>query len=394
MKSPIWRWLVAVAAIACASQSPANESKPIGSPADFGYQPIGTDEQGLWAEAAETERTLTNSKMLVRDEKLTAYLRSVLCREVGADRCKAARIYVVRQPFFNASMDANGMLTVFTGALLRIRNEAQLAAILGHEFVHFEARHSLAGFKSARNTASWVSWLTVISIGAGQYQDYRAAFWANHYRFSRDQEREADLRGLRDMGRSGYRTVCASQIWAGLRSEDDATATALGLRSLKDSPKGLFASHPMNAERMLYLADEASKVGVGNDFDGAKEYEAAISHLWPMLIDDQIKLNDFGGSEFLLASLATSGWSAPLLYARGELYRSRGRPIDIQQSTLYYREATGLPDAPSQAWRGLGLSLARSSDRPGAKLAIDEYLKRNPQAGDKPMLLMIAGEAQ
>jgi hypothetical protein len=388
------RRFIAVAAIAWASLSVASEPKPFGSPATHGYQPIGIDEKGIWAESDETERELKNSKLLVRDEKLTAYLNKVLCREVGSERCTAARIYVVRQPFFNASMYPNGMLTVFTGALIRFRNEAQLAAVLGHEFGHFEARHGLLGLKSRRNTASWINWLTVISIGAGQYQDYRTAFWGNHYRFSRDQERDADFRGIRDMGTAGYRTLNASQIWSGLRSEDDATATARGVKSLKDSPQGLFASHPMNAERMTYLADEAVKVGVGNDFDGTAEYEAAISHLWPMLIDDQIKLNDFGGSEFLLASLATNGWTGPLLYARGELYRARGRAADVQQSALFYRKATGMPDAPAQAWRGLGLALARDGDRPGAKPAIDEYLKRNPQAGDKPMLLMIAGEAQ
>ncbi|WP_293883870.1 M48 family metallopeptidase [Sphingomonas sp.] len=388
------RWLIAAAAIAWAGQSLASQAKPVGSPADFGYQPIGADEKGIWAQADDIERELKNSKLLVRDEKLTSYLTTVLCREVGADRCKAARIYLVREPIFNAGMYANGMLTIFTGALLRIRNEAQLAAILGHEFGHFEARHGLAGMRSQRSTASWVSWLTVVSIGAGQYQDFGTVFWANHYRFSRDQERDADFRGIQDMGRSGYRTACASQIWAGLRNEADATAIARGARSLKDSPKGLFASHPMDAERMLYLADEATKVGIGNAFDGETEYNSAISHLWPMLIDDQIKLSDFGGSEFLLASLATNGWTGPLLFARGELYRSRGSPIDIQQSAVYYREATAMPDAPALAWRGLGLSLARTGDRPGAKLAINEYLKRNPQAGDKPMLLMIAGETQ
>jgi predicted Zn-dependent protease len=389
----VGRWLLAAAAVAWVGQALASDPKPVGSPAIAGYQPMGTDEKGIWAQADENERALKNSRLVVRDEKLNDYLKSVLCREVGADRCGAARIYVVREPFFNAAMYPNGMLTIFTGSLLRIRNEAQLAAVLGHEFGHFEARHSLSDMKSRRTTASLVGWLTMMSTG-DDYQDFGTAFWANYYRFSRDQERDADRRGLRDMAKGGYRTICASQIWADLRTEAAATAAARGVRSLKDSSQGLFASHPMTSERMAELADQATKAGAGNIFDGAAEYEAAIGPYWPMLIDDQIKLNDFGGSEFLLSSLAASGWTGPLLYARGELYRARGRAGDAQQAASYYREATTKADAPALAWRGLGLALARDGDRAGAKLAINEYLTRNPLAGDKPMLMMIQGTVE
>jgi predicted Zn-dependent protease len=387
------RWLLAAASIAWVGHAAASTDKPVGSPAVAGYQPMGVDEKGIWAQADENERELKHSRLVIRDDRLNAYLTSVLCREVGSDRCGAARIYVVREPFFNASMYPNGMLTIFTGSLLRIRNEAQLAAVLGHEFGHFEARHSLSDMKSRRSTASLVGWLTMVSTG-GNYQDFSTVFWASHYRFSRDQERDADHRGLQYMAQGGYRTICASQIWADLRNEADATAVARGVRSLKDTSQGLFASHPMTSERLTDLADRATREGVGNDFDGAAEYEAAISRFWPMLIDDQIKLNDFGGSEFLLSSLAVNGWTGPLLYARGELYRARGRAGDFQQAATYYREATVKADAPAQAWRGLGLALARDSDRPGAKLAINEYLNRNPLAGDKSMLMMIQGNTE
>ena len=114
------------------------------APSVADYQPQGTDERGLWMEMEEAERTLKTSDFVIRDSALNAYVASgVLCRTVGAERCKAARVYIVRTPYFNANMAPNGMMQVWSGLLLRTRNEAQLAAVLGHEFAHFEQRHSL-----------------------------------------------------------------------------------------------------------------------------------------------------------------------------------------------------------------------------------------------------------
>jgi predicted Zn-dependent protease len=66
----------------------------------------------------------------VRDPALNAYVRSVLCK-VTDDYCRDVRVYIVDVPYFNASMAPNGAMMVWTGTLLRVRNEAQLALVLG-----------------------------------------------------------------------------------------------------------------------------------------------------------------------------------------------------------------------------------------------------------------------
>lgn len=388
MRAAIW------AAALCTTLSPAlasGEPPPTGSPVVPDYKPVGTDEQGLWAQAAEVERGLKTSKLLVRDPAANAYLRHVLCRVVGETSCASVRIYLLRDSSFNASMAPNGMMIVNTGLLLRTRDEAELAAVLGHEFTHFERRHSVADLKSARNASSWAAWLTTISIGAGAGVNFGPTLLAFHFSFSRDQEREADLQGLQRMGRSGYRAAAASEVWAHMREEQDAKAAALGVRSLRDRDRGLFASHPMNLERMNYLREAAKSAPGAEEYTGLSEYRQAFSAVWPMLIEDQIKLNDFGTSEFLLRNLAGDNWSGQLLYARGELYRFRGKPGDFEQAAGFYREATAKTDAPIMAWRGLGLALARTGDASGAKTAIGEYLRQNPDASDKMMLSMIGG---
>jgi beta-barrel assembly-enhancing protease len=374
--------LLSVSAIAAVEQ-------PTGSPSAAGYLPVGKDEQGLWAQMDEIEREFKASKLIVRNESVSQYLRSVLCRVVGDNKCGAARIYVVRSTAFNASMAPNGMMTVNTGLLLRTRNEAELAAILGHEFGHFEMRHSLSSHKSARNASGWSTWLTVLSIGVGAATDFSPLFIGGYFKFSRDQERAADYAGIGYMGARGYRTIAASNVWAQLRDEEDARALALGVKSLKDSGGGPFASHPMSIERMTYLREAARTIGSANDFDGRAEYRKAISPLWQMLIDDQIKMNEFGRSEFLLNRLADGDWSADLLVARGDLYRSRGKLGDFEQAAAFYREASLKPEAPTVALRGLGLSLLRAGDALNGKAALSEYLRLKPDAPDRAMLLMI-----
>lgn len=374
------------AGLALLSSGPAFAAPPLplGSPAAAGYQPIGKDEQGLWAEMGEAERELKASKLVVRDEALLTYLRRVLCRVT--DQCAAVRVYVVRDPVFNASMAPNGMMLVNTGLLLRIRSEAELAAILGHEFAHFERRHSLALLKKARSSTGAAAFL-----GMAGALPLQLALIGSVFTFSQDQERQADLDGLSGMRTAGYRTRSAAAVWGNLRAEMDATAAERKVRSRKDK-RGLFETHPATAERLAYLQASAAKDPDGDAGDAA--YRAAITPLWPMLIDDQVKLNDFGGGEFLLAGLAQGGWTGPLLFARGELYRARGAGEDFGKAAGFYREAVARDDAPHAAWRGLGLALARAGDAPGAKAAIEEYLKRKPDAPDRAMLAMITGGTQ
>ncbi|WP_267393678.1 MULTISPECIES: hypothetical protein [unclassified Sphingomonas] len=76
------------ALLSAATVAGAAEPKPSGSPSTANYRPIGRDEQGLWAEADEAERELKTSKLVIREPQVNAYLRRVLCREVGGCRLR------------------------------------------------------------------------------------------------------------------------------------------------------------------------------------------------------------------------------------------------------------------------------------------------------------------
>ena len=388
---------LAVSPIAGQAQAPAAKpqaAKPL--PSVAGYRPQGKLEEGLWFEMDEQERLLKQSKFLVTDPSLNDYVRGVLCRTVGQERCKATRLYLVRTPYFNASMAPNGTTIVYTGLLLRMRDEAQLAAVLGHEFTHFEQRHTLRLFKDIRAKTDALSWLSFIPIPyLGMLS--QIALIGGIYAFSRDMEREADAGSIQELARAGYDPRQASAIWEQLGAEQDATAKVRGHKSQKGKNGGLFATHPKSTERMQTLREKANAMALADP--GARraaEYRAALKDWWPKLIDDQIKLQDFGGTEYLLATLAgpdPAGWTSDLLYARGELYRSRGLAGDFEQAIAAYEAAIAKGGAIPETWRGLGLARLRLGQADVGRAALREYLAKKPNAEDALLLASMAQEA-
>lgn len=358
------------------------------------YQPQGTDEIGIWQLDDEREKALIASSVLLRDESLTGYARQILCDTVGEDRCGATRVYIIREPTFNATMSPNGTMRVFTGLLLRVRNEAELGAVLGHEFGHFENRHTLEQFLNHRRGTDLLAWSALLLSIAPSRQGYRSqrdlelSVYGGHYRFKRNQEREADLLGLGYLNRSAYRPQAAADVWVRLMSEREASARSLGKRRPDFERVAFFASHPPQAQRASYLAALAEPEGTLRD-DGAERYRERLAPYLPLFLDDQIKVNDFGATEYIINSLAETGWTAELYYARAELFRQRGNQRDLVNAAESYRLAIAQDEDMAKAYRGLGLSLYRTGDRVAGADALRTFLELEPQAPDAAMIRML-----
>ena len=378
--------------LACAFAATASVSLPAAAPNTSpyslppytpAYEPRSVDERGQWAEADEYERVVRDSPLMMKDEALNAYVRRVLCTSVGHDRCGSVRIYILEVPATNAFMTPNGTMVIWSGLLLRARSEAELASVLGHEFAHFELRHGLNRFKHQRTTTDILAWLSVLGGFAGTNTTLsQIALIGSFFRFNRQQEEEADRLGLRYLGSSTYPTLAASGFWQHVMAEADATAIGRKRKPRQHYSAGYFDSHPTDLKRATYLLAEAKKVGDAGDSAVAGHREAMASHL-PQLLAAQIKLNDFGGTEYLLGQLASSvGWTGDLLYARGELYRIRGNPRDLVSATQFYGEAIKAGYSAPEARRGLGLSLMRNGQVSDGKAALNEYLRLKPDASD------------
>lgn len=375
--------LAALLAMGSSAVTPAPPPTAL-PPFAVGYEPTTVDERGLWMDADNHERHLRDSKLTVREEALNRYITSVLCRTVGAERCRGVRVYVVEVPAFNASMAPNGTMTVWTGLLLRVRNEAELAAILGHEFAHFELRHGLVGFKQRRQASDIGAWVSVLAGFTTTNTGYlQFSLLGSLYRFNREQEQAADLLGFKYLAAAGYPGAAASEVWHHIMAEQDATAVGNGQKPRQKYVAGFFDTHPASLLRAEYLAAEARKIGDSGRDARAAELRTAISPYLPAWLEAQVKMGDFGGTEYLLQQLAgAGGWTGELLFARGELYRMRGKPRDLATSVQFYRDALAAGYNRPQIHRNLGTSLLRTGQPTEAKAALGEYLRLLPDATD------------
>ena len=184
-------------------------------PARFIRPELETDEGGLWAMMDREEKKLRRSPFAIRDDRLTAYLQDMVCR-LGGEHCADVRVHVVRTPLFNASMAPNGMLQVWSGLLLRVENEAQLAAVIGHEIGHYLERHSLSRLRDSRNRAAFGQLLGLFGAVGALAQ---LGFLAGAFAYSREHEVQADRIGMQLMLRAGYQGSEAATVWHNLLGE-------------------------------------------------------------------------------------------------------------------------------------------------------------------------------
>lgn len=351
------------------------------------YEPRTVDERGMWMEADEYERRLRDSPLVLRNEELNTYVRRVLCQTVGEDRCRAVRIYVLEVPAFNASMAPNGAMTIWSGLLLRTRSEAELGAVLGHEFAHFELRHSLNAFRRRRSASDVAAWAAVLGgIANTDTRQLQISLIGSMFQFDRAQEEQADLLSLRYLHSSPFPAIAASDFWKHIMAETDAAARGRGRRPRQRYSAGFFDTHPTHLRRASVLAEAAAPLNDQGDSATVGHRMAIAGHL-PRFLAAQVSLNDFGGSEYLLEQLAQiGGWTAELLYARGELYRQRGNPRDLVSAAQFYGQAIQSGYAAPEVHRNLGLALLRSGEGIQGRAALAEYLRLRPDASDATII--------
>jgi len=356
-------------------------------PARFARPDEASEEGGLWGMFDREEARLRRSAFLVRDKALNDYVTGLACRLAG-EHCADLRVYLVRTPHFNASMAPNGMMQVWSGLLLRAANEAQLAAVLGHEIGHFLARHSLERLRDVKSRAAFANFLAIFFAAAragnvGQFA--QLGVLASLFAFTREQEREADRIGLELMTRNGYAPGEAGAIWSQLLEEikgDAVTYEEYASRSV------LFATHPPIEERQQMLSDTAREIGRAEATRvGADSYRAALARHRTEFFGDELRRRRYGETLVLLERMRKAAADdGELEFYRGEVFRMRGEKDDLDQALSAYRHAEALRGAPPELFRSEGLVLRQLNQETESRIAFRRYLELKPAAEDAELI--------
>ncbi|TAN81098.1 MAG: hypothetical protein EPN14_04970 [Gallionella sp.] len=357
------------------------------APERFQRPAPGTDEGGLWAMLDREEAKLRRSLFLIRDKPLNDYLTRIACRLAGG-HCPDIRIYAVRTPLFNASMAPNGMLQIWSGLLLRMANEAQLAAVIGHEIGHYLSRHTLDRLRDAKSRTAFGQFLGIAlsAAGAGGSAPLaQLALAAGMFAYGREQEREADRIGLELMSRAGYEPMEASRVWEQLLAEINSEKDWSGEAADKSV---LFASHPPTKERQEDLVARAKMLPARPAAYHEADYAGILAtYRWGWL-EDELKRRKSGETLALLQiMLQRSPQDSELRFFLGEAYRLRATEGDLRRSMDEYQAAADRPDTPAELYRSMGMIQRQQGDYQAAKISFQRYLAAKPEAVDAAMIL-------
>jgi predicted Zn-dependent protease len=199
---------------------------------------------------------LERDGLVLADESANAYVRrigkSLIPRELELERV-SFRFRIVRDPQPNAFALPNGSIYVTTGLMTLIDNESQLAAIIAHELTHVMRRHTYVHNRS--NRKKFLTMNVMAAVGAYAPGGIVGAvimvvttvapfiMMTTIYGYSRDLEREADLKGI-DM-----------MISAEYPPEEMVNVMKLLDRDFEGENIRLFYNdHPSLDERIKYLS--------------------------------------------------------------------------------------------------------------------------------------------
>lgn len=377
---------------------------------------------------------LDRDGLVLADEKVNAYLRrigmSLIPRGLELERV-TWNFRAVRDPQPNAFALPNGTIYVSTGLLTLIDNESQLAAILAHEITHVMGRHTYLANRS--NRKKFLTMNVMAAVGAFAPMTAVGAvimivttvapfiMMATIYGYSRELEREADLKGI-DM-----------MISAEYPPEEMVNVMKLLDKDIEGENVRLFYNdHPALDERIKYLSSYLGGRAdtVTHQMELNRERAAYFRNVEPVMRHNlQLAINARRGRSavYIAQRLVDFHEDSENLFWLAEAYRTLGprapeltdsqqtnsakkdaakkrekRTVDEEEIELLgtpagkenwqkhqqmaeqlYRRALNAENPAPVAHRGLGMlyeKLERGSD---AVVEYEKYLELSPSAIDR-----------
>ncbi|MCX7827780.1 MAG: M48 family metalloprotease [Thermanaerothrix sp.] len=192
---------------------------------------------------------------LVADPVVLSRLEAIKSRlEGGLERDLQYRFSVIEDPSPNAFALPGGFCYVTTGLVKLLGSDSELAAVMAHEMVHVDRCHGM--IQAARNqrlslVALGVALATKGQVAAMVFSNLAQIAIMNSY--SKDLEREADLKGLDLLAGGGYHpsgmVTALEKLWD------------YQIRRPYVDP-GIYMDHPELEDRIAYILKAMTSKGL------------------------------------------------------------------------------------------------------------------------------------
>ena len=221
-------------------------------------------------EMGRTFHEMVKAKLpVVDDPEVVAYVKDVVERVGKAMPPQPFSITttVIDNNALNAFAVPGGYVYVFTGLLLNLEHESQLASVVGHELAHVTQRHVATRLEQMRVLGIGAMLGTIAGIflgtkaGGGESMSNlgkavaigaQGAATAAFLSYSQDNEREADQVGMNYLIGAGYNPASMPQVFEIMAKRRWYTGSS-------DIPPYL-STHPGLLERVSYLGDRLKRL--------------------------------------------------------------------------------------------------------------------------------------
>jgi predicted Zn-dependent protease len=224
-------------------------SMALGVPCAHGSFTI-QDEERLGREFYEQ---LNSKNMLIHNPRISDYIDTIGRRILhhSEESPFSFTFSVVDNPGINAFATPGGYIYVYTGLIKLADNEAQLAGVIAHEIAHATSRHIAETIEKSKkmDIAALLGVLAGAFLGGGGEgaaaitSFSMAAATTLNLKYTRDNEEEADRKGMRFLTASGYDGSAML----------DFLKTMRRFEYLSNSIPSYFLTHPGTSDRIRYL---------------------------------------------------------------------------------------------------------------------------------------------
>lgn len=225
------------------------------------------EEQDLGAAVSQRIRDRYG---VVQDPAVTRYVSlvgTVLAQATSRPNL-AWKFIVLDTDGVNAFAAPGGYVHITRGALGLIANEAELADVLAHEIIHVTEKHTIAAIKKGKMVQMGANQSSVTRDSAIFRQLVDKSTEIVLLGFGRDEELEADQKGVRLANSVGYSPAGLGEFLTRLTERNKGSS----------AKQGLFASHPQMQERLGRLSKQITSERLASTATLQDRYRKFISY--------------------------------------------------------------------------------------------------------------------
>jgi predicted Zn-dependent protease len=204
----------------------------------------------------------------VKTEQLVARITGALTL-VSENPTQSYRITILNSPAINAFALPGGYVYVTRGLLALATDASEVAAVLSHEMAHVTANHGIE--RQQKEEAEVIASRVVTEVLSSELAG-KQALARSKLRlaaFSRNQELQADVIGVRMLGEAGYDPYAAARFLESMGAYSNFNA----INPDSDPSMDFLSSHPSTPQRVELARRHARQFGMeGQAGDRGRDY--------------------------------------------------------------------------------------------------------------------------